>query len=75
MSGSNDENLMTLEQAAVELRVSKSTLRRWINSGYMPCIRVGSRGDRRFKRCDFERFIENQMREQSGGPQSDTEGD
>jgi excisionase family DNA binding protein len=53
---SDQPNLLTLSEAARFLNVSKASLRRWTNSGLLPCYRVGVRGARRFARADLERF-------------------
>ena len=73
MGALGENGLMTLEEAGIVLGVSKSTLRRWIGSGYMPCVRVGARRDRRFDRGDLDRFIENQIRENQNSRQTDSE--
>ena len=39
--------LLTLEEVAEYLRVSKATVRRWTNSGKLPCYRLGSKAGRR----------------------------
>ncbi len=44
-----DDRLVTLGQAARELRVSDSTLRRWVDDGKVPAILLPS-GYRRFTR-------------------------
>ncbi|HYG70085.1 MAG TPA: MEDS domain-containing protein [Anaeromyxobacteraceae bacterium] len=47
-------DLLTLEEAARYLRVSKTSLRRWTNEGRLACVRVGRRGERRFRRGDLD---------------------
>jgi excisionase family DNA binding protein len=51
------EGLLTLDEAAELIGVSKISLRRWTRDGTMSCVRVGSRGDRRFRRKDLETYI------------------
>ena len=51
------EGLLTLDEAAELIGVSKISLRRWTRDGTLGCVRVGSRGDRRFRRKDLERYI------------------
>ena len=41
-------SLLTLDEAATYLAVSKTTLRRWTNDGRLACHRVGPRNERRF---------------------------
>jgi excisionase family DNA binding protein len=49
--------LFTIEEAASYLRVSKTSLRRWTNEGRLACVRVGVRGERRFRLEDLEAFL------------------
>jgi excisionase family DNA binding protein len=57
-----NEGLLTLEDAARLLGVSKITLRRWTRSGSLGCVRVGQRGDRRFRREDLEEYVSTRVR-------------
>ena len=52
-----DEGLMTLDEAGAYLGVAKVTLRRWTTDGQLRCVRVGKRGDRRFRRADLDTYI------------------
>ncbi len=49
--------LLTIDEAARYLNVSKTSLRRWTNSGRLRCHRVGVRGERRFAVADLEGFL------------------
>jgi len=49
---------MTLGEAADYLGVAKITLRRWTRQGQLPCVRIGKRGDRRFRRADLDSYID-----------------
>lgn len=49
--------LLTIDEAARYLNVSKMSLRRWTNCGRLPCQRVGVRGERRFLVDDLEGFL------------------
>jgi excisionase family DNA binding protein len=49
---------MTLDEAAAYLGVAKVTLRRWTTDGQLRCVRVGTRGDRRFRRTDLDAYIQ-----------------
>lgn len=49
---------LTVKQAAALLGVSAISLRRWTTSGLLPCVRVGRRGDRRFRRSDLLAFLD-----------------
>ncbi|HMG11619.1 MAG TPA: MEDS domain-containing protein [Gemmatimonadaceae bacterium] len=57
--------LLDIGQAAAFLNVSEASLRRWTNSGRLPCMRVGQRRERRFRREDLVGFLE------SGAPRAD----
>ena len=52
-----DKGLMTLDEAAAYLGVAKITLRRWTRKGELPCVRIGKRGDRRFRQDDLDAYI------------------
>lgn len=55
----NDLNeLLDIGEAAQFLNVSETSLRRWTNSGALPCLRVGRRRERRFRRGDLVAFME-----------------
>lgn len=49
--------LLTIEEVAGLLRVSKVTLKRWGKKGKLPAIRINSRGDRRYKKSEVLRFL------------------
>jgi excisionase family DNA binding protein len=50
--------LLTIEEAAQLLNVSKTTLRRWTKLGTLPCVRVGARLERRFRLDDLQRLLQ-----------------
>ncbi|UCG54554.1 MAG: MEDS domain-containing protein, partial [Dehalococcoidia bacterium] len=50
-------DMLTSTEAATRLRVHVNTLRRWSNEDLLPVYRIGSRGDRRFKTEDIEKFV------------------
>ena len=54
---SGNSGMLTTTEVADFLNVHPNTLRRWANMGLLPVYRLGSRGDRRFKREDVEGFI------------------
>jgi transcriptional repressor of dcmA and dcmR len=58
MTDAND--LLDIGGAAQFLHVSEASLRRWTNAGTLPCLRVGRRRERRFRREDLMAFMENQ---------------
>lgn len=49
--------LLTIDEAARYLSVSKTSLRRWTGLGTLPCVRVGARRERRFRREDLDRIL------------------
>jgi len=49
--------LLDIREAADFLRVSETSLRRWTNAGRLPCLRIGGRRERRFRRDDLLAFI------------------
>jgi excisionase family DNA binding protein len=57
VKGKNSRMLTTTEVAHL-LHVHPNTVRRWANEGFLPVYRLGTRGDRRFKRKEVEAFIE-----------------
>jgi transcriptional repressor of dcmA and dcmR len=52
--------LLDIAQAAALLHVSEASLRRWTNRGLLPCLRIGGRRERRFRRADLMAFVEDQ---------------
>jgi excisionase family DNA binding protein len=57
--GTNDgrsRKLLTLDEAAAFLGVSKVSLRRWTNDGVLGCHRLGPQGRRRFALEQLKRF-------------------
>jgi excisionase family DNA binding protein len=50
--------LLTLDEAAYFLGVSKVSLRRWTNSGLLACHRIGPQGRRRFDLEQLKKFAE-----------------
>lgn len=55
-----ESELLNIKEAASLLNVSEISLRRWTNSGKLPCSRVGGRRERRFRRGDLLTFLERQ---------------
>ena len=58
MSDANE--LLDIHDAGDFLSVSETSLRRWTNAGALPCLRVGQRRERRFRRADLLAFMEHQ---------------
>ena len=51
------KEMLTLDEAAHYLGVSKTSLRRWTNDGQLSCHRIGLRNERRFERQMLEAFL------------------
>jgi excisionase family DNA binding protein len=49
--------MLTVREVAHLLHVHSNTVRRWANHGLIRAYRINRRGDRRFKREDFARFL------------------
>jgi excisionase family DNA binding protein len=54
----DDNELLDISEAAQFLNVSETSLRRWTNAGVLPCLRIGRRRERRFRRGDLLAFME-----------------
>jgi len=50
--------LLTLREAAAALKVSESTIRRWIREGSLTAYKVGKRGQLRLRNEELESFLE-----------------
>ena len=50
--------MLTVREVAKLLHVHSNTLRRWADQGIIKAYRITSRGDRRFRRDDIARFLE-----------------
>jgi excisionase family DNA binding protein len=48
---------LTLKQACELLQVHPNTLRNWDKQGVLKAIRIGVRGDRRYKREDVMKML------------------
>jgi transcriptional repressor of dcmA and dcmR len=57
--------LLDISEAAQFLSVSETSLRRWTNDGILPCLRIGRRRERRFRRADLLAFMEQPATAQS----------
>jgi CTP synthase len=61
----NDDQLLTLEDVAERLKISVSTVRRWVKSNELRSIKVGNRGQYRISLGDLEEFLAEQEAQQS----------
>ena len=51
-------DMLTIREVARLLHVHPNTLRRWSNDGRIRAYRITSRGDRRYKREEIARFLD-----------------
>jgi excisionase family DNA binding protein len=49
--------MLTTSEVARLLNVHINTVRRWSNQGILKAYRIGSRGDRRFRKEDIDSFF------------------
>lgn len=61
-------NLLTLREVAEAVKVSETTVRRWVRDGSLSAYKIGKRGQLRVKEEDLESFLEGQR---VGGGQQD----
>lgn len=54
--------MLNTSDVAHLLGIHVNTVRRWCNAGVLKSYRIGSRGDRRFRREDIEDFLERSKR-------------
>jgi len=54
---SNIDPMLTTSEVARILSVHINTVRRWSNQGILKSYRIGSRGDRRFRKEDIDSFF------------------
>jgi CTP synthase len=60
----NEDQLLTLEDVADRIKVSVSTVRRWVKSNELKSIKVGNRGQYRISMEDLEEFLAEQEAKQ-----------
>jgi excisionase family DNA binding protein len=53
---SADDQMLTISKASKLLNLHVNTLRRWSDQRMLPCYRMGTRGDRRYRRGDLIDF-------------------
>jgi excisionase family DNA binding protein len=51
------EPMLTTSEVARKLNLHVNTIRRWSNKGFLKAYRIGTRGDRRFKKQDVDDLI------------------
>jgi excisionase family DNA binding protein len=58
MKTDNLPELLTIKQSSELLQCHPNTLRKWDRDGILVAVRIGPRGDRRYKKEDILAFIE-----------------
>ena len=58
----NIDPMLTSSEVARILSVHINTVRRWSNQGILKSYRIGSRGDRRFRKEDIDSFFSKGVR-------------
>jgi excisionase family DNA binding protein len=53
----NIEPMLTTGEVARRLNLHVNTIRRWSNQGILKSYRIGTRGDRRFKKQDVDELL------------------
>jgi len=56
-SGAKRPRLLTLKQACDMLGCHPNTLRAWDKKGYLVAVRIGTRGDRRYRRDEIMKIV------------------
>jgi excisionase family DNA binding protein len=54
--------MLSPSDVAYLLGIHVNTVRRWVDKGKLKALRITSRGDRRFRREDIERFLKERQR-------------
>lgn len=54
-------NLLTIHQVAKILNVHTNTLRNWDNQGKLTAVRLGARGDRRYRKDDIDQLTKTRL--------------
>jgi excisionase family DNA binding protein len=62
------EEFLTVKEVAETLKLNQQTVRNWIDSGYLPAVRIGRRV--RIKRSDFDQLVERGYQRGSGRQKS-----
>lgn len=57
MSDTNKDEIITLAEACGILGLHPNTLRKWDNKGYFKAIRYGTRKDRRYRKSDILKLL------------------
>ena len=53
--------MLTLHEVAEAVKVSESTVRRWVRTGALVAYKVGDRGQLRIREEDLEQYLESRV--------------
>jgi predicted site-specific integrase-resolvase len=56
INGETDK-MLTVAEVTELIHIHPNTLRRWSEQGIIMTYRINSRGDRRYKKCDIDQFL------------------
>jgi excisionase family DNA binding protein len=57
-NGEHMSDMLTIREVARLLHVHPNTLRRWSNAGRIKAYHINQRGDRRYKREEIAKFLD-----------------
>ena len=69
-SAQDISDMLTIREVARLLHVHPNTLRRWSNNGRIRAYRITERGDRRYKREEIARFLDELNGHGNGGQET-----
>jgi excisionase family DNA binding protein len=52
------DNLLNVREVSKMLNLHPNTVRHWCDQGTLPCLRIGPRGDRRFRQEDIKGYLD-----------------
>lgn len=62
MTEPKKDKIITLAEASDILGVHPNTLRKWDNKGFLKAIPIGTRKDRRYRRSEVTKILEEKVR-------------
>ena len=65
MSGTNDHEILTLEEVALYLRLKPQTIYKWAQEKRIPAVKLGK--EWRFRRSILDRWLDEQMLSEESG--------